>query len=906
LEPPASSAAAADEVTAADAPSRPTAFSRYGRAALLFFGLGAIAWVVATTGPRRVLASLLDAAPWMPFIVALDAFFFVSESLAHRAMMGAPARSIPRAVFVRTVLVSYALSVLVPLGRASVEVSRVAAYRKWVGAGRAAAASVSVHSVSILANALLCGASTIAAAKVVGLRHALTLALLGLTLAMLTLSVITALVMRRSRLGAWLGRRVPRLAEAGNDLDEALRSSPDALARAAIFCTLGRASQVVQSALLIAAVGGALHLSSALLGQGIHIVGSTFGEIVPAQTGVIEGAYRIFADSLGFASDPARAVAIALLGRISQMIVASSSLALLAAVPSLRAEGEALIEPTKPLHRLALPVGLFLLALAMNLGKAVHIDDTAHLEIARHIVADPTHPMRGTVFWGEHPEPIWALNQPPGLYYALALVMRWFGESAIVAQHAMMALFTALAIAAYLRLARRRLTPSWTAWTAVALFAGPAFLPSQNLMNDVPLLALWLVFFALLDEADERPGLHALAALVAGAACMIKYTSLVLLAVLALDVVRHHRRRWWLLALPAAVLVAWSAWNRLDFGGIHILGRSIAVGSSPSAIAAVGIVLARGALWVLTFGSIAPFVLAFTALPEPAMRGRRALVAVLFLGTTTALGQLAAHLVPVHLGGETIAHSFLRGLALGVGILGVRALTARVRALGTLDRSRALLVGWLVVCAAFIVVLSPFISVRHVLLALPPALLLLAESAPAIDTRARAVLAASSMLGVVVARADADQAAVYRDAAPKLAQSVREGAASATIWTVGHWGWQWYATRAGMREYDPDHSVLAIGDWLVRPRIVDQQPITAADRARLSLVRRVEVPPRSSLDVVRTVTERQGFYSVWGGLPWTLTTAPMDGFEIYRVVESAAPSRVDSASSLRMMSGGTR
>jgi hypothetical protein len=326
-----------EAATASNDDSR-AALVRWGKRALLALGIFAIAWVVASTGPRRVLDALLDAAPWMPFIVLLDAFYFVGESLAHRTLMGEQALAIPRAVFVRTVLSSYALSVLAPLGRAGVEVSRVAAYGRWVGSGRAAAASALVHAVSAFANALLCLAAAAASAHALGVRHPLTLTLLALTAGLVTLAATTAFVMRRSKVGQWIGARVPRLAEAGRDLDQALRDSPASLARAATWCSASRASQVVQAALLILAVGGVVTPTTALVSQGIHIVGSTFGEAIPGQTGVVEASYRIFADGLGFGADPARAVAIALLCRLSQILVASTSLVLLAMVPALRGD----------------------------------------------------------------------------------------------------------------------------------------------------------------------------------------------------------------------------------------------------------------------------------------------------------------------------------------------------------------------------------------------------------------------------------------------------------------------------------------------------------------------------------------------------------------------------------------
>jgi hypothetical protein len=142
-------------------------------------------------------------------------------------------------------------------------------------------------------------------------------------------------------------------------------------------------------------------------------------------------------------------------------------------------------------------------------------------------------------------------------------------------------------------------------------------------------------------------------------------------------------------------------------------------------------------------------------------------------------------------------------------------------------------------------------------------------------------------LALAVSFADARYAAVYRDFAGEIAPET--AATRATTWTVGHWGWQYYAERAGLREYDPGASVLRPGDRLIRPRIVDQQSIAPADRAWLALVGERVVRDTGVLATLRTVTNRQGFYAVWGGLPWTFTRAPLEVFEIWTVTDAPAP-----------------
>jgi hypothetical protein len=88
---------------------------------------------------------------------------------------------------------------------------------------------------------------------------------------------------------------------------------------AMVVCTVGRASQVVQYAVILAAVGGVVTVQNAFVAHGIHLVAASLGDLLPNQLGVTDGIYRLFAGDLGFADDPARALSIAFVVRIAQL-----------------------------------------------------------------------------------------------------------------------------------------------------------------------------------------------------------------------------------------------------------------------------------------------------------------------------------------------------------------------------------------------------------------------------------------------------------------------------------------------------------------------------------------------------------------------------------------------------------
>ncbi len=142
------------------------------------------------------------------------------------------------------------------------------------------------------------------------------------------------------------------------------------------------------------------------------------------------------------------------------------------------------------------------IATAVNVTKAFHIDDTAYLDIAAWIAQHPIRPMSGTIFWYDTSAPIATLNQPHLVFYVMAIWMRLFGSSE-VAQHLLMSLFTLGSILLFHDLCATVLRRDGVLPVAL-LFLGPAFMPSQNMMVDVPLLFFWLLFFRGIELAGRR------------------------------------------------------------------------------------------------------------------------------------------------------------------------------------------------------------------------------------------------------------------------------------------------------------------------------------------------------------------------------------------------------------------
>jgi len=140
---------------------------------------------------------------------------------------------------------------------------------------------------------------------------------------------------------------------------------------------------------------------------------------------------------------------------------------------------------------------------------------------------------------------------------------------------------------------------------------------------------------------------------------------------------------------------------------------------------------------------------------------------------------------------------------------------------------------WLGLEIAGYFVLSPFPAVRRVQgIAVVSVLLigrLMSRAGLPGGWRPRAVLAAGIVLGLGYYGVDLLDARAQKLAAEQSAAWVRRQT-SGTGWYVGHWGFQYYAERAGLQPLVPGISSLHRDDWLIVPcSRVDQQKIQIPD-----------------------------------------------------------------------------
>ncbi|HJS18323.1 MAG TPA: glycosyltransferase family 39 protein [Anaerolineales bacterium] len=532
---------------------------------------------------------------------------------------------------------------------------------------------------------------------------------------------------------------------------------------------------------------------------------------------------------------------------------------------------------TLPRHRTYLILFLFVMvAMGVNIRKAVHIDDSAYLQIAKAIILDPLHPLSQEINWGNTTEPIFAINQPLFIPYVYAILIRLFGYSELVL-HLFIAFCTGLA-ALFFHLILIFFRVRNPLFLTGLFILGPAFLPEQNLMVDVPLIASWLVFYWAILTAEKREGRYFLAGIAVSIACLCKYTSLVLLPVFLFVILfRRHWRSLWTLGIPVLILLLWSAFNYYDVGAIHMFGR-------PSPILTTQTVAYRLISWIAGIGSVAPFIISFIYLN----RSSRLDLGWLIISIA---GGVLLYLFMVRTGQKIfafywtpffIAGVFLNGMAISLLIRNLRA------AWRAGDRETIIQEGllglWIAGTTAFIILFSPFIAIRHILLVIPPFLILLGRNLSQrgyVVSRDAFSFGLTVLLGLVLAISDYVYADIYRDYAYIIKDDLPS---NELVYQTGHWGWEWYSLDAGMIQYDTEKSRLRKGNYLVIPTAVAGQQISPKQVPHLQEVERINIPAPAAT-WLRTMSG--GGYYAFGfphSTPWMFSKAPFE-FVIYRVRE---------------------
>ncbi|OHX64446.1 ArnT family glycosyltransferase [Flammeovirga pacifica] len=513
---------------------------------------------------------------------------------------------------------------------------------------------------------------------------------------------------------------------------------------------------------------------------------------------------------------------------------------------------------------------LWFILTSININKAFHIDDTFHLEAAEWIRNNPLKPMSGLINWGDQKEAIYEFNQPPLFFYFVSLSLTIFGDSEIFL-HLFFSIFTFIALLFFSKLSNFLKVRSPFLLLTIFAFC-PAFIVNQNLMTDVPILAISLVVMYCLLKGQNRDSFkyYLLSSIILSIGLLIKYTLLPLLLVILITILATGKfKKSVVVVVPLVVLLIWSIWNLFEFNFIHLFFRTTSIsGLNQNNILAFMATL--GAVTIITV------VYIYNLIPSK--------ITSLLIISSSAFFLLLIPLVYFDIIKEARFNSLLNYIFIINGTLLTLLICYQVIHSLISQRENFLrspffsLALYIIGVSAFIVLFAPFNATRHVLLLIPFILLFghtFLERTPTIINTIMVIT--TIIVGLLLGISDWLYADFYRKNSQNLSFKNQK------VWSIGHWGWQWYSKKTGMIIYSEEEEFnIREGEIIIIPKDVSSQKLSKDIQ----------------LDTIQFITETPTFFTFFSGKnfasmynsfrdkpSWSLSKMPIDTIFICQVTK---------------------
>ena len=291
--------------------------STWIRVALGVVGLAVLAVIVQRIGAGLILQTLRPALRWLPLIGVLEVLRIVAETASSWMALGALAPRIPRATLLRAHLLGHGIGNLAPAPRVVNETIKATLVAPFVGGPAAAAVGFINQAATLIAVGLFslpCGVAIFALEGpslwfLASMIHCVVLVACGVGMQALS---------RADGPGRWLASKIPRLARRSASFREhALQTGLWAPGPTAGLVA-SRCVQTLQYGIAAYAVGVDVGVLRALGAEGVQLVASAVGVMVPGGIGAQDGAFTLAASMLG--TSVARATSLALLMRCNQLL----------------------------------------------------------------------------------------------------------------------------------------------------------------------------------------------------------------------------------------------------------------------------------------------------------------------------------------------------------------------------------------------------------------------------------------------------------------------------------------------------------------------------------------------------------------------------------------------------------
>ncbi len=533
--------------------------------------------------------------------------------------------------------------------------------------------------------------------------------------------------------------------------------------------------------------------------------------------------------------------------------------------------------------KLGIVMILTLVALLPFANKAFHIDDTAIIYSAREILISPLSWLSdASINWFGTPQPLRHIIHPPLVPYYTALIIKTIGEGEY-GMHLSFLIFPVIAVIS-LYLLGKRFTDEQAPLIVLLFVFTPAFLTSAtNIMEDIPLLALFLAslscFIYGLDKNDKL--FLILAGILMGLTSLIKYTGLILplLALFYLLLKKRNPSRIFFSIMPFFIIFGlWCLYNLIYFHGLHIWELALLYyhpGLTNFLTTTIGTLIYMGGM------TICPLL--FLALLQKRKDW--------FLYFVTVWASLLLF-IRLSAGSKYTSSR----MAISVFFISLSLLILQKMA-GSLKKEKAddysdnvFLFMWFIMVFCYnIFIQTWFAAPRYVLMLIPPLVLLLMKNGwfsfwikkkKAFYIFIYAGIILNFILSVLVAYADYIYADSYRDFAKTYAKHVKEDGTK--TWFRGHWGFQYYMEREGFT-YLGLNDKPQKGDMIILPFICNHELLPESLKKGLEYKGITRYGMAYPFRIVSLDGSINSFYYRIGTIPYGISSEPFETFEAWQV-----------------------
>lgn len=568
--------------------------------------------------------------------------------------------------------------------------------------------------------------------------------------------------------------------------------------------------------------------------------------------------------------------------------------------------------PSDRRSQLAFILLITVLPLLLFAQKPFHIDDSAFIEIAQNILEHPLDPFHGSVALVDHdyeifkrlgktPNTFESMSHPPLVPYLMAAVIKLRGRIDEFTLHLAFMIFPLIASLATFYIAGR-FTKS-PLLTVILLVTCPIFMVNaQNLMTDVPALALTLCSIALFiySVEQQRISYALLSGVLAGFSALTRYPGLITALLLVIySIITRKGLRLSIIALIASVAIfgIWLLQNFVIYSTPHIWAsykfyKSFyayhSFGPSDTVIKTVSNLSAIGGCGFLA----AVFLFYF--------RRKRFSSSFFVSVSLSALLLFFLKKMTIALADYSSVHIFVLYLFVFSGIYFVVEAIRIV--IHNMDNPALKFLGvWLLLTMVPALFLLPFGTGRYMLPSLLPLILILIAD-PERDYNIgkktiRTMVVITFVFGLILSWTDFELALTYK----VFPQTLRETYPQAKIWFIGEWGFRYYMKHQGGTYLLSDDTRPAAGDMIVKSQMAGLHRMAEVLNKKCLVYDPFTLSSINPLKILN-LPAKAGFYSSgFGLLPYSASSGPLEGFEICRIFDPKS----DKSPNLKDLQGRT-